>query len=241
MLTEVVEANVPMLRDESAATDGILVAFTGRAGGVSGPPFGSLNLSTSVGDDPAHVEENRRRVSTALKVSSSRMVFARQVHGAGVLEANNSGGGVLGEGDVLIATGTGPVLTILTADCVPVILEGSSAIAAVHAGWRGLVAGAIEAAADRIGGIRRAWVGPSIRACCYEVGPEVIAAFRNAGLPVAGDDRVDPGRAAVVALRRTGARSVLSTDICTSCDRGYFSHRRDGSTGRQAALTALLT
>jgi purine-nucleoside/S-methyl-5'-thioadenosine phosphorylase / adenosine deaminase len=109
----------------------------------------------------------------------------------------------------------------------------------VHAGWRGLVAGAIEAGVAAVGPVTRAWVGPSIHACCYEVSTEVLDAFAAAGLPRAGDDRVDPGRAATFALRRAGVHAIAATDECTSCDRRYFSYRRDGLTGRQGSFVML--
>lgn len=240
MLTETAIAGIPVVVDRDAAADGVLVAFTGRAGGVSRAPYESLNLAARVGDDPAMVEENRRLVAAALGFAPERLVFARQVHGADVLEARPGDAGIVGACDVLVARTSGPVLAILTADCVPVVLRGDSAIAVVHAGWRGLVAGAIAAATEQLGTVHKAWVGPAIHACCYQVGPEVIAAFRDARLPVAAPDRVDPGRAAVVALRHARIDEIEVVDACTSCDPGYFSYRRDGATGRQAAFAAML-
>jgi copper oxidase (laccase) domain-containing protein len=109
-----------------------------------------------------------------------------------------------------------------------------------HAGWRGLVAGAIEAGIAAVGPVRAAWVGPAIHACCYEVSDDVTSAFRSAGLPVAGDDRVDPGRAAVFALERAGIGEIAATGDCTSCDPRYFSYRRDGLTGRQGSFIRML-
>ena len=110
----------------------------------------------------------------------------------------------------------------------------------VHAGWRGLVAGAIEAGIDAVGPVAGAWVGPAIHSCCYEVSDDVLEAFRARGLPTAGEDRVDPGRAADFALRRAGVEEVVATDECTSCDRRYFSYRRDGLTGRQGSFITLI-
>ena len=111
---------------------------------------------------------------------------------------------MIGEADVLVTRAPGRVIGILTADCVPVVVRGDGVVAIAHAGWRGLVGGAIEAAVAAVGEVRGAWVGPSIHSCCYEVGPEVIAAFTERRLPVEGRDRVDPGRAAVAVLERAG-------------------------------------
>src|SRR5918996_1429655 len=120
-----------------------------------------------------------------------------------------------------------------------VILWGDGVVALVHAGWRGLVAGAVETGAAATGNVNAAWVGPSIHACCYEVGPEVIDAFEGRNLPVADGAHVDPGRAAAVALRGAGVEAIAVSEVCTSCDRSYFSHRRDGVTGRQGAFATL--
>ena len=226
--------------DQEARADGILVAFARREGGVSRPPFDSLNLAATVGDDIQAVERNRARVAGAVGFEVQDLVLARQVHGCGVLEAGPDDAGVIGAADVLVSNNPGKVVAILTADCVPVVLAGDGVVAVAHAGWRGLVGGAIEAAIDRIGPVAKAWVGPSIHACCYEVGPEVIAAFDDAGLPVADENHVDPGRAAVVALHRAGVADVEATTDCTSCDARYFSYRRDGVTGRQGAFAGLL-
>lgn len=240
MLSDKVIDGVHLEVDDNALAAGLLVAFSGRHGGISEGPYESLNLSGSVGDDPAAVELNRMRVAKALDVGADRLVFAHQVHGADAIEANPGDSGVLGACDVLVARAAGPILTILTADCVPVVMQGDRGVTIVHAGWRGLVSGAIAAAAERVGRVRKAWVGPSIHACCYEVGPEVVDAFRAAELPVAAADRVDPGRAALVALRREGVDDMDVVDTCTSCDPGYFSYRRDGVTGRQGAFAGLV-
>jgi polyphenol oxidase len=110
----------------------------------------------------------------------------------------------------------------------------------LHAGWRGVLAGVIQAGLAALGPPSGAWIGPSIHSCCYRVGPEVVAAFRAAGLPVAGPDRVDPGRAAAHVLEEGGVREVAISRDCTYCSPHYFSYRRDGVTGRQGAFTALL-
>lgn len=226
--------------DPGADAHGVMVAFTDREGGVSPAPYDSLNLAARVGDDPELVARNRARVAAAVGFDPAKLRLARQVHGADLLDVATADETVAGEADVLATSEPGVVIAILTADCTPVIVAGTDRVAIAHAGWRGLVAGAVETAVEAAGEVRAAWVGPSIHACCYEVGPEVIDAFRSEGLPVAGSDRVDPGRAAAFALHRAGVRHVAASTDCTSCDRRYFSYRRDGTTGRQGAFVALL-
>lgn len=226
--------------DETAATHGVLVAFTDRNGGASPVPYDSLNLAARVGDDPDLVARNRATVAGAAGFDPAKLRLARQIHGADLLQVTSNDPTVAGEADVLATSEPGVVVGILTADCTPVIVVGRDRVAIAHAGWRGLVAGVVGVAVEAVGDVRAAWVGPSIHACCYEVGPEVIEAFRSRGLPVAGPDRVDPGRAATFALHRAGVQRVASSIDCTSCDRRYFSYRRDGRTGRQGAFAALL-
>lgn len=230
---------LPLLTDAGAPeAHGVRVAFSKRLGGVSAAPFDSLNLSPFLQDDPGAVAENHRLFCGAAAMASLKLV--RQVHGDVVIETSVAPSGegicVLGEGDAVLARpGEVSAAAVLAADCVPVLLAGSGGIAAVHAGWRGLVGGVIERALGAIGDVAAAWVGPSIRGCCYEVGTEVIQAFRDAGLPGSGERSVDPGAAAVAILRRSGVGDVQAARDCTSCDPTLFSFRRDGVTGRQAA------
>jgi purine-nucleoside/S-methyl-5'-thioadenosine phosphorylase / adenosine deaminase len=238
-LDVVTRRGVHLLLDRSALDDGWLVAFSSRRGGVSAPPYDTLNLAARVGDDPDCVAENRRRAAAVLGFPVASLALARQVHGANALEVLPGSSGVLGEADILVAREPGPVLAILTADCAPVLVAGERGVAIAHAGWRGLVAGAIEAAVDAVGAVRAAWIGPCIHACCYRVGRDVIDAFRGVDLPVAGRDRVDPAQASLFALRRAGVELVAVAEPCTSCDADYFSYRRDGTTGRQGAFLGL--
>lgn len=240
-IVETSERGLRLQTDPAARGEGVLVAFTDRNGGVSAPPFDSLNLAARVGDDPERVAENRARVAAAAGFEQDKLRLARQVHGADLLEVSEDDPVVAGEADVLATSRPGVAIGILTADCTPVVVAGLDKVAIAHAGWRGLVAGAVEAAVQAVGEARAAWVGPSIHACCYEVGPEVIEAFRSKGLPVAGADRVDPGRAAAFALHRAGVTTVAASTDCTSCDPRYFSYRRDGTTGRQGAFVAMLS
>ncbi len=234
------EDGVLWYADDAARDLGVLVAFSARLGGVSRAPYDTLNLAVRVGDERADVIENRRRAAAAAGFDAERLALAIQVHAADVMDAGPDDHGVLGEADGLFASAPGPVLGILAADCAAVALSGSRGVAIVHAGWRGLVAGVVAKGVERVGDVYAAWVGPSIHACCYEVGPEVVAAFRGAGLPVADGSHVDPGRAACVALRAAGVEHLVMSDVCTSCDDRFFSYRRDGVTGRHGAFVSLL-
>jgi len=239
VLSEVHSGGLRWLSDPEARARGVLVAFGDRNGGVSDPPFDTLNVSRSVGD-AGQAATNRKRVAASLGVDVESLAFVKQVHGAEVLEAPPGCSGVQGEGDGLVSHGSGVVCGVLTADCVPVLLEGQSGVAGLHAGWRGLVAGVLQRGVDAVGPVTAAWIGPSIHACCYEVGEDVTGAFERAGLPVSGPRRVDPSDAARVALERAGVENIARSEECTSCNPNYFSYRRDGETGRQGNFITLL-
>jgi YfiH family protein len=237
-LTTTTVDGITMQVDEAARRAGVLVAFAGRTGGVSVPPYDSLNLALTLGDRSSAVHENRRRVAAALGFEPWSLALAVQVHGADVIRVRRGQGGMLGTGDALVTQSRRPVLGLLTADCAPVVVLGRR-LAVAHAGWRGLVGGVVQAAAEPAAPVRKAWVGPSIRSCCYEVGPDVIAAFDAAGLPVADDRHVDIPEAAAAALRTCGVHDIAVSEVCTGCDPRWFSHRREGTTGRNGAFAAL--
>lgn len=235
---ELIEKAAPYLpRLLTASGDRIQVAFSDREGGVSDPPYHSLNLGLLVGDDEGCVWENRIRVGKAAGFDADDLALARQVHGAGVVTVENAG--MAGEADILVTDRTNRPIAILTADCAPVVLEGTERIGVVHAGWRGVVRGAVEAGLEAVGDVKRAWIGPSIHACCYEVGPEVVEAFAAKDLPIADPSHVDPALAAAALLNRAGISDVVVSDVCTHHDERYFSFRRDGTTGRQGAFAWL--
>lgn len=220
------------------------VAFTTREGGVSEGPFASLNLGLLTDDDPRNVTENRRRAVVALEGQPDALALNRQVHGARVVEARAGCRGTL-EADALWTDRPGLPVGALTADCVAIALArvGGSrpALAVVHAGWRGLLAGVVPAAASALGGTLAAAVGPAIGRCCYEVGDDVAVPLRAAfGLDVVRAGRADLPLAAERALRAAGVVRVDRLDACTACDGRFFSHRRDrGVTGRQGVLGLL--
>jgi hypothetical protein len=230
-----------------AAPGGPLVAFTTRRGGVSRGAFESLNLGLGLGDAPEAVRENRRLLLAALGTGDCARLS--QVHGVAVVEP--AGPGEAGEGDVLVTRRQGLALAVSVADCLPIVLwDGSrTALAAVHAGWRGVVTGVLEAAIRwlaeraRVEALRAA-IGPGIRACCFEVGPEVASRF-PADFQRSDSEklRVDLAAAATARLRAAGVPPSGIEDLrqCTACDaERYFSHRRDrGRTGRHWAVARL--
>lgn len=233
----------------SLATAGIRVAFTGRAGGVG---HADLNLSLLSGDDPDRVAGNRARTLAAVGRSADAWCSGRQVHGTRVAHVGAADAGrgaadpasAVPDTDALWTDAPGVVLAVLTADCVPVFLADPARrrIAVVHAGWRGLVGGIIEASVQAIGPSRdlRAYIGPSIGPCCYEVGEDVaapaVAAFGDA---VVRDGHLDLWRGARIALARAGCNAVTPSLACTRCaPHRYFSHRA-GDVGRQALVATL--
>lgn len=231
-------------------------AFTTRRGGVGGGPFAELNLGRSVGDDPDAVTENRRRVLRAFGADPDRTATVHQVHGALLVEAREAGPDVRADG--IVTDDPSWTLAVSAADCVPVLVvdPAHGAVAALHAGWRGVVAGIVDAGIDEL--VRRygsrpdrvrVAIGPHISGPRYQVGAEVVEAFVRAGFPasvarpdpdVAGRFRLSVDAAVRVALARSGVRPshVQDGGWCTASDRRrFFSHRRDrGSTGRHWAL-----
>lgn len=239
---------VPLLLARGA---GAAIAFTTRQGGVSSGSFASLNLGFATPDDPAGVAENRRRALVAAGADAVRAVSLRQRHGRSVVEAGPVAPGAYldasiswPEGDVLVTAEPGLPLVAHGADCLTAALvaSGGARLAVAHAGWRGLVGGVLEAAAERVGPGFAAVVGPGAGACCYAVGEDVAGQLRARF----GDDVVERGRADLAAcarraLERSGAAEVVSAGVCTICDPERFhSHRRDGEgSGRQAVIAYL--
>ncbi len=214
--------------------------------GVSPAPFDSFNLGSRCGDDAGTVGENRRQLETALSLPFPPR-WLRQVHGTAIAIEP---GADEPEADAAITAIPGTVLAILTADCLPVVLvaKDGSEIAAAHAGWRGLCAGVLEAtvAAMRTPPERLvAWLGPAAGPDAYEIGEEVFDAFtacdgraRMAFLPTRpGHWKVDLYMLARQRLLDTGVTDVHGGGLCTISDpASFFSHRRDGRSGRIATL-----
>jgi polyphenol oxidase len=229
--------------------DGARIAFTDRLGGISAPPYDTANLGLATGDDLSSVTENRRRVAEVLGGNAGdpgRWAWARQVHGGEVLEP--SGPGRAGDGDALVTTDVAIPLLVLVADCAPVALVAGDAIAAVHVGWRGLLAGIVPAAVDvvrrRGRGSLRAVVGPCISAVHYEFGAdelERVAQQVGPGVRARTGDgapALDLRAGVAAALDDAGVDERTDVEVCTFASDAHFSHRRDGLTGRQALLVS---
>jgi purine-nucleoside/S-methyl-5'-thioadenosine phosphorylase / adenosine deaminase len=218
---------------------GYIVCFTSRVGGVSEGDYASLNLTAGTGDDPDRVERNRRIACERLGLDAAALAFNRQVHSPTVHRARPGSRGEPGDG--LWSDEPGLPMLAFAADCLPVALarvDGTPALAVLHAGWRGLAEGVIEAGVRAIGGELAAAVGPAIGPCCYEVGPEVSALFDD-DLTAAG--RLNLWEAAERALRRAGVGRVERVDLCTRCHpKLFFSHRRSGrARGVQGVIGAV--
>jgi YfiH family protein len=235
---------------EAQLGDPYRVVFSSRLGGVSEGPYASLNLGILTDDEPERVVENRRRLCASVEIDPETATMAWQAHGARVLRADGRGvvrpGTPLERCDGLWTDEPGRGLMLLTADCLPVAVartNGRPGLAVLHVGWRGLLAGIVEAAAEALdGGPFRAAIGPGIGPCCFEVGEEVAEPFRaRFGSDVLVERNLDLVESTERALRAAGAEAVGRVDLCTSCEEElFFSHRRDqGLTGRQGIIAAL--
>ena len=194
------------------------------------------------------VEDVRRDVEARRRAVVDRpWSWVRQVHGSAVVVVDRPGGGAGETGDALVSTDHDAALAILTADCAPVAMVGDNgAIGAVHAGWRGLQAGVVEAAADalRATGARAitAALGPCIHAECYEFGKEdldLLAARLGDDVRARTDDgkpALDVPAAVRAALQQAGVELVHDESVCTACSPDYFSHRARGDKERQAMV-----
>jgi YfiH family protein len=241
---------MPWFEADWPAPQGVRVVSTlrGNAGdGVSRAPYACFNLGDHVGDDSLAVAENRRRlvIGAALPGEPS---WLSQVHGTRVADLDSPPLTV--PADAAIARGMGRVCAILTADCLPIVFATDSGdrVAAAHAGWRGLAAGVIEATVRAMGvpaANLMAWLGPAIGLKHFEVGGEVRSAML-AGDATAGEAfepnsrgrfMADLGMLARKRLGTLGVTRIYGGGECTFAkDDRYFSHRRDGITGRQATL-----
>jgi YfiH family protein len=237
------------------APPGVRAGSSLRRGlGLSPPPFDTLNLGghrLPGGDTAANVRANRRALREALGLPAEPC-WLRQVHGTAVFDADVVEPVIDDEpeADAAVTRRAGVVLAVLHADCLPVLLcaDDASVLGAAHAGWRGLAAGVIEAtvAAMRVPGSRlTAWLGPAAGPSNYEVGEEVFAAFvdRDAGAALAfaptrpGHWRVDLYALARRRLAALGVARVHGGGRCTIGEpEAFFSHRREGRTGRMASL-----
>lgn len=235
---------------------GFVHAFSTRQSGESAEPFDSLDLQRpgAAPERREELERNTRRFLDAIGLVGRGLADAQQVHGKLVLEPTTIG--LCGAGDALVADSGGPAIGVRSADCVTLLVGDPSTgrVAAIHAGWRGVVAGVVGATIRAMVGRGSeprgliAAVGPSISAARFEVGPEVVTAFTAADLgecavPTAGAKAfADLERAVCLQAAREGllAPSIHACGCCTAAEPArFFSHRRDaGLTGRMLSVIA---
>lgn len=222
----------------------VKACVTTRAGGVSLAPFDSLNLGDHVGDDPADVAENRRRLTDRFAITPA---WLQQVHGIAVVEADPT---QVATADASWTETPGIACAAMTADCLPVLFcnRAGTRVAAAHAGWRGLANGVLEATLDSLAVPADeilAWLGPAIGPQAFEVGPEVREAFiaqlpqtsqAFTASPNAGKFLADIYQLARLRLAARGVTAVYGGGLCTVTDPRFFSYRRNPRTGRFASL-----
>ena len=229
---------------------GTHAAQTTRQGGVSLVPYAALNLATHVGDDLAHVQENRRLLRETLALPCEPL-WLEQVHGTEVYAATSPNApGQPPRADAAYTDQPGLVLAVLTADCLPVLFASrdGSEIAAAHAGWRGLNAGILEATLKAFKSPPAeimAWFGPAISQAAFEVGDEVRHAFiqhdpatDSAFIPSTrhGHWYADLYQLARLRCHAAGIQSIFGGDLCSYADPRFYSYRRATPTGRMASL-----
>jgi len=233
------------------ADHGLVGIFSLRHGGVSPPPFASLNLGHGTGDSPARVEENLKRLLHEAGLPTPHQ--ATQVHGTGWLLCEEPGRMHPESADILIGKGGCPV-SVRTADCLPILLAAPRAgiVAAVHAGWRGTVQGVATEAVLRMQALGAspnslfACLGPCIGPCCFEVdattASRLVASCLGADRHVRGDGHVDLAAINTMQLMQAGipTSQIEHLAACTCCQAAdYFSYRRDGEkSGRHLAIVA---
>ncbi len=230
---------------------GVWHGITSRHGGVSGPPFASLNLSTTVGDDLARVALNRRMLARAANVPDEAVRLETQVHGADIHQLGRSTRPRPLTGDAFFTTDRGLPVAVGVADCLPVLMasDDGSVVAAVHAGWRGAAAGIASLTVSRLTGdlgvCRRSLnvaLGPCIGPRSFEVGAEVSARFSRAHVTPLGNGKalLDLAGAVREQLVDAGVHEdrIESANVCTLERQDLcFSHRGSGgATGRMVAM-----
>jgi polyphenol oxidase len=238
---------IQLYRSPVLPSDGFLHGFPERGGGVSTGARASLNLGGKWGDDPANVAENHRRVAAHVGYDARQLQIMRHAHGTAVWQV----GEPLPEPaayDGMVCNHPGPVLAALAADCIPILFADpvGRVCGAAHSGWRGTVGRIARNMVTRMSALGsrpadlRVALGPSIGACCFEVGPEVTAEFRAAfgelpGMVVAGPrkDHIDLRVVTRHVLEAAGVRSehIDAAPPCTRCDQRFYSYRRDGQAG----------
>lgn len=240
---------LPLIQPKWPAPPRVKAFSTTRQGGVSLPPWDTLNLGGHVGDDHGAVTQNREILAALIGRSPLNIHWLDQVHGSRVLEIPN----LLDErrADATTTSSAGEVCAILTADCLPVLFcdRAGTRVAAAHAGWRGLAEGVLERVVARFDQPDSvlAWLGPAIGPASFEVGPEVRRLFLAQDPAAAACFEVSPHKEehfladiyelARQRLRRSGVTDIFGGQFCTMREPGrFYSFRREGLTGRQATL-----
>lgn len=217
------------------------LALTTRGGVGSGGPYWGFNVSTASGDDPESVARNRAYLACVL--GAEEVIWLEQVHGSECVDTDRSS---LRRADAAVTATPGRALAIMMADCLPVLMtrEGGHKVGAAHAGWRGLAAGVLAALVDAMGcppSELEVWLGPRIEPEAYEVDEAVHSAFdaacRGAFRETSpGHWQLDLAAAALIELNALGVRRVRDCAVGVFGDPRFYSYRRDGTTGRSAAL-----
>ena len=219
--------------------------FTDRRGGVSRPPYDSLNLALHTGDDPFAVSQNRMILQNRIGLP---VYFMQQVHGDNIVIVEESSPETLQACDAIITNSPGIALVVMVADCIPLLLfdEIKGVAAAVHAGRNGTFLNigtkCVKTMAERFGccsGDIHAKMGPSIRACCYEISEEMAAVVRkNFGEKYMNGRYLNLQSLNRDRLLEAGLResSIYISKVCTCCSADHFSYRREGTTGRFAGV-----
>lgn len=236
------------LQAEWPAPRNVHTASTLRTGGISAPPFDTLNLGAHVGDAPESVRANRQRLREALALPAEPC-WLNQVHGTAVIEAGQWS--TPPTADACIARNPNQVCAVMTADCLPVLFcsRDGDRVAAAHAGWRGLAGGVLESTVSSLGlpgSQLMAWLGPAIGPNAFEVGDEVRIAFTSKDAAAAQAFQPSHRHSHWLAdlyllarqdLARLGVHAVYGGGWCTHDDeRRFFSYRRAGQCGRMASL-----
>ncbi|MDR0407718.1 MAG: peptidoglycan editing factor PgeF [Campylobacteraceae bacterium] len=222
--------------------DNVKIVQSDRFGGISEGRYESLNMGMHVGDNPLHVEKNRESFASFFGFDIKNLCFMEQVHSNNVvlIKTNNTP-----KADAMITKNKGLILCVMTADCAPVILfdAKNSIAAAIHAGRKGAF---LDIITDTTQAMRhnfktqeqdiRAFIGASIGVCCYEIKGEVMqkASEKFAfALEKRGEKYfLDLQKIIKSQLNKNGIVDILHENICTCCDKKYFSHRREGLCGR---------
>jgi YfiH family protein len=247
--------DLPLIEPAWPAPTNVRAFSSTRRGGVSGQPWGQLNLGDHVSDNPQHVAANRQRLADQLGLRADCFAWLNQVHGTVVVEVTARNVSQLPPADASYTREPGVVCAILTADCLPVILcnRQGTIVGAAHAGWRSLCGGVLEnlitAMAEPAENLM-AWLGPAIGPSQFEVGPEVRQAFIDHSSQAAsafasqgarsGHYMADIYQLATQRLQQAGVGLINGGGLCTVSDpQRLYSYRREGQTGRMATLIAL--